>query len=340
MKQITKNNYEAFLLDFSEGNLSPAEMEMLFDFINSHPELEHELEDLERGPVLLTSHIGNKSKGKLLKDAKREDLYNLVIASTEGVATPQEKNYLKELVKQDSSLNTEIALFNQIKLKAISQDKFSRKELLIKDAPVRVMPWVFRIAGVAALFVGVWLAINFNQNLPAEYVGQQLYDDMSSPQDNASRVVQANVSENNESALPVLVSDNNFVSNKKEPVVQSLDNVETSKSVVKENESEFVATYLPTKNTKSLFIEENLSAELVKLNISPEDIKYDENNNPYFLIGMTEKSSEGNNVEPLIQKVTILIDEKVEVKKENDAFYVRIGRFTVSFVKSIFNKNE
>ncbi len=338
MKQITKNNYEAFLLDFSEGNLSPAEMEMLFDFINSHPELEHELEDLERGPVLLTSHIGNKSKGKLLKDAKREDLYNLVIASTEGVATPQEKNYLKELVKQDSSLNTEIALFNQIKLKSDSQDQFSRKELLVKDAPVRVMPWVFRIAGVAALFVGVWIAINFNQNLPAEYVGQQLYDNADNTQENAVGVIQTNTS--NESTVPVQVSDNNFTSNEKDLVVQSTEYVEIPKSIEKESESEFIATYLPTKNTQSLFIEENLSAELVKLNISPEDIKYDENNNPYFLIGMNEKSSDGNNVEPLIQKVTILIDEKVEVKKENDAFYVRIGRFTVSFVKSIFNKNE
>ena len=338
MKQITKNNYEAFLLDFSEGNLSPAEMEMLFDFINSHPELEHELEDLERGPVLLTSHIGNKSKGKLLKDAKREDLYNLVIASTEGVATPQEKNYLKELVKQDSSLNTEIALFNQIKLKSDSQDQFSRKELLVKDAPVRVMPWVFRIAGVAALFVGVWIAINFNQNLPAEYVGQQLYDNADNTQENAVGVIQTNTS--NESTVPVQVSDNNFTSNEKDLVVQSTEYVEMPKSIEKESESEFIATYLPTKNTQSLFIEENLSAELVKLNISPEDIKYDENNNPYFLIGMNEKSSDGNNVEPLIQKVTILIDEKVEVKKENDAFYVRIGRFTVSFVKSIFNKNE
>lgn len=336
MKQITKNNYEAFLLDFSEGNLSPAEMEMLFDFINSHPELEHELEDLERGPVLLTSHIGNKSKGKLLKDAKREDLYNLVIASTEGVATPQEKNYLKELVKQDSSLNTEIALFNQLKLKSDTQDQFSRKELLVKDAPVRVMPWVFRIAGVAALFVGVWIAINFNQNLPAEYVGQQLVYDGGDVQEGVVGINQTN--DKTESVRAVLVSDNNPVSNKKEPVVNSTEFVETDKNI--EKETEFVATYLPTKNTKSLFIEENLSAELMKLNVSPDDIKYDENNNPYFLIGLDNKVVSENNVEPLIQKVTILIDEKVEVKKDQDAFYIRIGRFTVSFVKSIFNKNE
>jgi len=336
MKQITKNNYEAFLLDFSEGNLSPAEMEMLFDFISNHPELEHELEDLERGPVLLTSHIGNKSKGKLLKDSQKEETYNLVIASTEGVATQQEKNYLKELVKKDASLNTEIAMFNQIKLKADSQDQFSRKELLVKDAPVRVMPWVFRIAGVAALFVGVWVAVNFNQNISVEYVGQQLIYDEGAVQEDVIGLNQTN--EKTETVRAILVSDNNPVSNKKEPVVNSTEFVEIEKSV--EKEIEFVATYLPTKSTKSLFIEENLSAELMKLNISPDDIKYDENNNPYFLIGMNEKSSIGNNVEPLIHKVTILIDEKVEVKKENDAFYVRIGRFTVSFVKSIFNKNE
>jgi len=46
---INKNNYEAFLLDLSEGNLTLAEEKALIDFLVEHPELEVDVEGL---PVL------------------------------------------------------------------------------------------------------------------------------------------------------------------------------------------------------------------------------------------------------------------------------------------------
>ena len=44
---INKNNYEAFFLDYHEGNLSPQQVADLLLFIEQHPELEEEFESFE-----------------------------------------------------------------------------------------------------------------------------------------------------------------------------------------------------------------------------------------------------------------------------------------------------
>ena len=50
MKDININNYEAYLLDLAEGELSPADEKLLMLFLEKHPELkaEHELFELEK----------------------------------------------------------------------------------------------------------------------------------------------------------------------------------------------------------------------------------------------------------------------------------------------------
>ncbi len=47
MSLITKNNYEAFLLDYIEGNLSPEMRAELMLFFENHPELKEDLDDFE-----------------------------------------------------------------------------------------------------------------------------------------------------------------------------------------------------------------------------------------------------------------------------------------------------
>lgn len=47
MVDITLDNYEAFFLDFAEGNLSEAERHAVLQFVEYHPELKDELEEFE-----------------------------------------------------------------------------------------------------------------------------------------------------------------------------------------------------------------------------------------------------------------------------------------------------
>ena len=333
MKQITLNNYEAFLLDFAEGRLTSEEMEMLFDFIHAHPELEHELEELAIEPILKTNHIANKSKNKLYRDTQLDERANLYIACAEGIATKQELDYVNKLTAEQPAVNTELRLYRAIKFNATNESVFSRKELLMQEAPVRLMPWIYKLSGVAAVVVGIWLGIQFLPQAEPNYALHVLrLTDL--PEDNLTPVNSADL--NPPIPQSISTTNNDF---------ESMDLVSlTQQEVENPNMTDVVteeqALYMPTKHSHSLFIEQNLQAELMKLNIKPADIKYDEDNNPYFLIGMNDKQKNDVNFEPLIQKVTILIDEKVEVQKDQHAFYIRVGRFTVSFVKSIFNKNE
>ena len=47
MNKITINNYEAFVLDYVEGNLDEATIHELKAFVINHPELDIDLEDLD-----------------------------------------------------------------------------------------------------------------------------------------------------------------------------------------------------------------------------------------------------------------------------------------------------
>jgi hypothetical protein len=58
MNKVTKQTYEAFLLDLLEGNLSPAQIQELMDFFQTYPELKPQ--ELQF-PVL---HLENDSKAK------------------------------------------------------------------------------------------------------------------------------------------------------------------------------------------------------------------------------------------------------------------------------------
>lgn len=331
MKQITLHNYEAFLLDFSEGRLTAVEMELLFDFVAAHPEIECDLEELESTPVLLTSHVSNKRKNSLFKDAHAEGTADLMIAVSEGVATSSEKNYLDDKIANEPGLKNEMAAFNAIRLSPADKLIFSRKELLLQEAPIRVLPWVWRIVSAAAVLAFLWVAIDFTEDRNESYALIPIVD-LSGEQ-----------SISNEQ--PVFIrkrdlNENSIVATNMVPT-----HLEISESISKDELQEPVKQrddkiVLPTLSVSD--IGSARPGSPVNVPVSPKNDSSARRIEQQYIMGLDDvKESAVQSTEQLINKITIKIDEKVEVKKENNAFYVRIGRFTVSFVKSIFsNKSE
>ena len=82
MSLINKNNYEAFLLDYMEQNLSADMVAELMLFFEQNPELQHELEELDE-ITLPSETIVFDGKNDLKKDV----LENLMIAEIEGLNT-------------------------------------------------------------------------------------------------------------------------------------------------------------------------------------------------------------------------------------------------------------
>ncbi len=66
MEKITLNNYEAFLLDYFEGNLSLEKIAALKTFLHQHPELAIELND-EKLPSLASENLNFEHKFSLKK---------------------------------------------------------------------------------------------------------------------------------------------------------------------------------------------------------------------------------------------------------------------------------
>ncbi len=164
MNTVSIYNYEAVLLDFTEGRLSSAETNALFDFLAAHPELQ---DDFDAALAMTTLEedvsIGFSKKNALLKDDATDALQNLIIASVEGVANPSEERALESMLQANPKLAQEIRVFEHMKLEADETLTFAGKNKLIQPVVVPISTWIFRTTFAAA---AVWLLfIIFNQNV-------------------------------------------------------------------------------------------------------------------------------------------------------------------------------
>lgn len=347
MKRITRNNYEAFLLDLSEGRLSPELAEELFDFLSDNSDLEADLEEMDTTPVLLTSHVPNRRKNTLYKEESEENLLNLIISVTENVAQPNEEKQLSVMIEKNEQCRDEYKLMRSIALKP-GAEEFSRKALLMQEAPVRVMPWLLRFSGVAAAVLFMWTF--FRSDNPSLYSSERMAyvnEGGVSTRDVGGQFVAEELPDVGSEKLlneEIVIGDGgkntpqNSINSGEEKMVwladNTLDNART-------NYMEDAA--LPRlKQVDNITLDQHLNTDVIALQtetLQQEKTPADISEEPSYITAMSEEQEDLKS-SSLVNKVTIKIDESVELKRENDAFYVRIGRFTVSFVKSIFSKNN
>lgn len=127
---INKNNYEAFFLDYHEGNLSPQQVADLLLFVEQHPELREEFESFENVTLDDLSTVSFDQKSSLKKEITLENREDYFIRSVENTLTPAEKNLLDTFIKQYPQFLTEFELFQKTKLPADTTIVFENKEAL------------------------------------------------------------------------------------------------------------------------------------------------------------------------------------------------------------------
>jgi len=154
---ITRNNYEAYFLDFLEKNLSPELESELRAFLALNPDLAAELEEMSDMPILSSTDdaLSSHFKNDLLRKEDSLRAQYLIVASLEGDATAKELKELDQLEKNNPSVTKEKALFAKTKLVADTSIRFfHKKALLQKEATVisfrRVATYV-AAASIAAL---------------------------------------------------------------------------------------------------------------------------------------------------------------------------------------------
>jgi hypothetical protein len=127
---INKNNYEAFFLDYHEGNLSPQQVADLLLFIEQHPELKEEFESFENVTLDDLSAVSFGDKTGLKKEITITNAEEYLIRSIEGTLSPADMVLLENFIKQHPQYITELELFQKTKLTADSSVTFENKESL------------------------------------------------------------------------------------------------------------------------------------------------------------------------------------------------------------------
>ena len=131
MSRINLNNYEAFVLDYLEGNLSKNLIQELKTFVLLNPDLNIDLESMDL-PVLEKDE--QKLADKLdLRKTETQQLEEKVLSYLEGLMNEAEKAKFEIELKDNSKVLELMNAFSKTRLPADVHVVFDRKEALMAN---------------------------------------------------------------------------------------------------------------------------------------------------------------------------------------------------------------
>lgn len=119
--KIDLHNYEAFLLDYIEGNLNDSDRAELLLFLEANPQLQVDLEGVDEIIVTPDEILPRKGQFDFLKKPETgsiERFDELAVRLIEGEATPAEASELHTMISADQSLEKAWKAFQLTKLQA------------------------------------------------------------------------------------------------------------------------------------------------------------------------------------------------------------------------------
>lgn len=162
MKTINQHNYEAFYLDYLEGNLSPKLEVELLDFLNQNSHLKSDLDDL--GELKLKQDKSMSLDVSFLKQTDFDldaihlnNVEDFIIAEMEHQLDERRKKELQQFISSHQLEKMALA-YQSTSLKANSTDVFPNKNQL-KQKTLVIKPWYYYASAVAAIFIVGWLTL-------------------------------------------------------------------------------------------------------------------------------------------------------------------------------------
>lgn len=158
---ITLENYEAFYLDYLEGNLSDAERAAFESFLKEHPELQLEDDFLpELLPLAEKPELTSVEKMALKRDYNDEaivpaNMEGLLIADTEGLLDARKQEALQKFLANNPVWKQEAGLYARTHLQPDLTEQMDKTSLYRKGGGVIPLWWT----GVAAMAAGVALFV-------------------------------------------------------------------------------------------------------------------------------------------------------------------------------------
>lgn len=164
--EINRNNYEAYFIDYLEGNLDKSLVDGFIEFIQSNPDLKEELALFESHSAM-PENISFNKKNSLYKEKydSEKEFNTAAVASLEGDISKEEKFEFEMYLAEHPDKKEEAALFSQTKLRADESVTFNKKNKLYRKPIGKViLLWSSRVAAILILGLAVFALVNINSN--------------------------------------------------------------------------------------------------------------------------------------------------------------------------------
>lgn len=169
---IDKNNYKQYYIAFIEGKLNDEVELLLMDFLELNPELitEENLDsNIQLNPENITFHFKTNLKHSEddISDIPEFDI--LAIKQIEGCQTEEDKNRIKQLIKESPNLANDLELYSKTKLSADNSILYSPKSGIkrhILGLNLKITIWS---SIAAAIIFGIILFNNNQDNVTESY---------------------------------------------------------------------------------------------------------------------------------------------------------------------------
>ena len=163
MSKINLSNYEAFYLDFLEGNLGEDDTVLLHNYLESHPQLQVEKEKfVPLNPGISTLELSFKSHLKAISfnetKITSENAEQFLIAAMEGLLSERKEKALRQFISANPSWLAEQQMYSNTKLSADLNSVFNPKNSLKQNRKTIYLPLL--LAGVAASIAGLFFLLN------------------------------------------------------------------------------------------------------------------------------------------------------------------------------------
>lgn len=326
MERISIFNYEAFYLDYLEGNLNEGDTALLMEFLDKHPELRMEDEILPsfetsipsldpqfKSTLKQTDHLGDM--------ITEENAESFIIAETEGLLSPDRSNDLNDLLKERKDLQELRRLYAATRLKPDHTISYADKAGLKRKAPIVLWPYISfaAAASVAAFF----FFVQGPDSDPFKQVNGGLAGGARFEVNNSGTSV------TNAAAVNSTYSGH---SNHNEANNHNHGSVEIANHRPSLN---FTVVGLNKKEAETFQLDP-YDREVIENTIAQSTYEQRHENADYAMLGIDDMN---NPIKPVTNRLSNAIKQEVDFRtakastKNSGGFYVKIGKFELSHKK-------
>ena len=165
---INRNNYESWLLDYFEGNLSPEQIAAVDEFLVENPDIKSEFNDFaiieiteDKGSSLSPKFIGKLKRPVILtvKRINSENYEDWFISFYEGLLSDEEKDNLTLFLEQNPDYQAEFETYGTLSLEADTKIVYPAKSSLKKALIIPLYQKIGVIATIAAASILFFLVL-------------------------------------------------------------------------------------------------------------------------------------------------------------------------------------